>query len=69
MIYKAIGDFGDLMRDAAQAKAALTGMQDAVKAETAAEVAGATQAAAARQKDLIAIRDEAAALTQLGNAA
>jgi hypothetical protein len=57
------------MRDAAQAKAALVGMQDAVKAETAAEVAGATQAAAARQKDLIAIRDEAAALTQLGNAA
>jgi hypothetical protein len=57
------------MRDAAQAKAALAGMQDAVKAETAAEVAGATQAAAARQKDLVAIRDEAAALTQLGNAA
>jgi SLT domain-containing protein len=57
------------MRDAAQAKAALQGMQDAVKSETAAEVAGATQAAAARQKDLIAIREEAQALTQLGNAA
>jgi hypothetical protein len=57
------------MRDAAQAKAALQDMQDAVKSETAAEVAGATQAAAARQKDLIAIRDEAAALTRLADAA
>jgi hypothetical protein len=57
------------MRDAAQAKAALQGMQDAVKAESAAEVAGATQAAAARQKDITAIQQETQALSQLANSA
>jgi hypothetical protein len=69
VIYKAIGDFGNLMRDAAQAKAALQGMQDAVKAETAAEVAGSTQAAAARQKDITSIQQETQALSQLANSA
>jgi hypothetical protein len=57
------------MRDAAEAKAALQGMADAVKAETAAEVAGATQAAAARGKDITSIQQETQALSQLANAA
>lgn len=57
------------MRDAAEAKAALQGMSDAVKAETAAEVAGSTQAAAARAKDLVAIQQETQAMSQLANAA
>lgn len=57
------------MRDAAEAKAALQGMSDAVKAETAAEVAGSTQAAAARQKDIASIQQETQALQQLANAA
>lgn len=57
------------MRDAAEAKAALQGMADAVKAETAAEVAGSTQAAAARGKDITAIQQETQALSQLANAA
>lgn len=57
------------MRDAAEAKAALQGMQDAVRAESAAEVAGATQAAAARQKDTTAIQQEAQALSQLASSA
>jgi hypothetical protein len=57
------------MRDAAQAKAALQGMADAVKAETAAEVAGSTAAAAARQKDIAAIQAESQALSQLANSA
>jgi hypothetical protein len=69
VIYKAIGDFGNLMRDAAQAKAALQGMSDAVKATSAAEVQGAAQAAAAREKDIAAIRSEAQALSQLEQAA
>jgi hypothetical protein len=69
VIYKAVGDFSGLMRDAAQAKAALQGMADAVKAETAAEVAGSTQAAAARQKDTVAIRDQTQALAQAATAA
>jgi hypothetical protein len=57
------------MRDAAQAKAALQGMSDAVKAETAAEVAGSAAAAAARQKELAVIREETQALSQLANSA
>lgn len=69
VIYKAIGDFGSLMRDAAEAKAALQGMGDAVKAETAAEVAGSTQAAAARQKDIASIQQETQALSQLASSA
>jgi hypothetical protein len=44
-------------------------MQDAVKAETAAEVAGASQAASARQKDIQTIQQEVQALGQLANAA
>jgi hypothetical protein len=69
VIYKAIGDFGGLMRDAAEAKAALQGMSDAVKSETAAEVAGSTQAAAARAKDTQAIQQQVQGLQQLANAA
>jgi Phage tail lysozyme len=69
VIYKAIADFGDLMRDAAAAKAELAAMADAAKVETAAEVAGATQAAAARAKDIQVIKEETTALTQLGTAA
>ena len=69
VIYKAIGDFGNLMRDAAKAKAAMEDMADAVKAETAAEVTGATAAAIARQKDIQSIQAEAQALSQLGSAA
>lgn len=57
------------MRDAAEAKRALQDMSDAVKAETAAEVAGSTQAAAARQKDIASITQETQALNQLANAA
>jgi hypothetical protein len=57
------------MRDAAEAKRALQDMGDAVKAETAAEVAGSTQAAAARQKDITSIQQETQALNQLANAA
>lgn len=64
VIYRAVGDFSGLMKDAAQARAALQGMADATKAESAAEVAGATQAAAARQKDLAAIREQTQALSQ-----
>lgn len=69
VIYKAIGDFGQLMKDAAAAKAALQDMANAVKAESAAEVAGSTAAAAARQKDVVAIQQEVQALSQLANAA
>lgn len=69
VIYKAIGDFGDLMKDAAEAKAALQGMGDAVKAESAAEVTGSTQAAIARQRDIASIKAEAQALNQLANSA
>jgi hypothetical protein len=69
VIYKAVADFGDLMRDAAQARAALQGMADAVKAEAAAEVAGATQAAQARKSDITAIQQESVALSQLAAAA
>jgi Transglycosylase SLT domain len=57
------------MRDAAAAKTALQDMGDAVKAESAAEVAGATQAAIARQKDITSIQAESQALGQLSNAA
>jgi hypothetical protein len=57
------------MKDAAQAKAALQGMSDAVKAETAAEVAGSTAAATARGKDIVAIQQETQAMSQLANAA
>jgi hypothetical protein len=57
------------MRDAAEAKAALQGMSDAVKAETAAEVTGSTQAATARQKDIVSIQQETQALSQLANSA
>ena len=47
----------------------MQGMADAVKAESAAEVAGATQAATARQKDIVAIQQEAQALSQLATSA
>jgi hypothetical protein len=57
------------MRDAAEAKAALQGMSDAVKAETAAEVTGSTQAAAARARDVQAIQQQTTALSQLAQSA
>ena len=69
VIYKAVADFGDLMRDAAKAKQELQGMADAVKAETAAEVAGATKAAEARKADVTAIQQESVALSQLAASA
>jgi hypothetical protein len=69
VIYKAIADFGDIPKGAAQAKAALQSVQDASKAANAAEVAGSTQAAAARQKDIVSIQQETQALSQLANAA
>jgi hypothetical protein len=69
VIYKAVADFGDLMRQAAQAKATLQGMADAVKAESAAEVAGALKAAEARKQDVTAIQQESVALSQLAAAA
>lgn len=69
VIYKAVADFGDLMRDAAKAKQELQGMADAVKAETAAEVAGTTKAAEARKADIAAIQQESIALSQLAASA
>jgi hypothetical protein len=57
------------MRDAAAAKAAMQGMADSVKAETAAEVAGSAQAAQARSKDIAAIQQQTQALSQLANSA
>lgn len=69
VVYRAVAEFGDLMRDAAKAKAAMQDVANAAKAESAAEVAGATQAAAARQKDIATIQQETQALSQLANAA
>lgn len=57
------------MKDAAEAKAALQDMSAAVKAESAAEVTGSTQAAAARAKDIATIQQETQALSQLANSA
>jgi hypothetical protein len=69
VIYKAVADFGDLMKDAAQAKAALQAMADAAKSESAASAAGSIKAAQARAQESASITQQAAALSQLGNAA
>jgi hypothetical protein len=69
VVYKAVADFGDLMRDAAKAKAELAAMSDAVKSESAAEVAGATKAAEARQADITAIKSESQELSRLADSA
>lgn len=69
VIYKAIGDFGDLIADAAKAKAALQALADASKAEGDAEAAASLKAAAARKADIASINDERNALLALAAAA
>lgn len=69
VIYKAIGDFGDLIRDAAAAKAALKGLQDQVATEGQAEKDAANAAREARQKELLVLRDEKVAYDTLAESA
>lgn len=69
VIYKAIADFGDLMRDARRARDELNKMADAAKTEAQTEVTGATKAAEARKQDVSAMREETTALNQLATAA
>jgi hypothetical protein len=69
VIYKAIADFGDLKKGAAEAVSDLKAMETAAKALSTAEVAGSTQAAAARAKDVASIQQETQALSQLAASA
>jgi hypothetical protein len=69
VVYRAIGDFGDLIAKAAAAKAALQDLGRAATAESAAETTGQTAAAAARRADSEAIKNEIADLAALKAAA
>lgn len=69
VIYKAIADFGDVLSEAAKAKAALEDVGKAAKAEGAMETTAATAAAAAHKRDTEAINEEKRALLELAAAA
>jgi hypothetical protein len=69
VIYKAIADFGDVLSEAAKAKAALEDVGKAAKDEGAAETRSATAAAAAHKRDTDAINEEKRALLELAAAA
>jgi predicted nucleic acid-binding Zn-ribbon protein len=69
VIYKAIADFGDVLTEAAKAKAALQSLSDSAKAEGDVEAAASAKAAAAHRVDTAAINEERRALEQLAAAA
>lgn len=69
VIYKAIGDFSDLIKDAALARTAMNDVAKAAKAEGDAEAAAATKAATARQADIDKIKEERRELESLAAAA
>jgi hypothetical protein len=62
VIYKATADFADLTRKAREASATLKELQAAAKAESDAEIKGATEAAAAHDRDTKAIEKQTAAM-------
>lgn len=69
VIYKALGDFGDLIKDAAKARAELAALQKAVKDEGAADVAASKASTLARQKEIDMISEERKAYQVLRDAA
>jgi cell wall-associated NlpC family hydrolase len=69
VIYKAIADFGDVITEAAKAKAALQSLSDSAKAEGDVEAGAAAKAAAAHKADTSAIDAERRALELLAVAA
>lgn len=69
VIYRAVGDFADLITEAAKAKAALSSLSDTAKAEGDTEALAAAKAAAAHKADTAAINDERNALLALAAAA
>jgi len=69
VIYKAVGDFGDLIKDAAAAKAAMDALSKSVKDDGVAQQAASTQAVLARQKELTVLSQETKGYETLSDAA
>jgi hypothetical protein len=69
VIYKAVADFGDLMRDARQAKQELQGMADQARAFNAEETAAEAKSSQIRQQQTQQLQQEAQALRLLGDSA
>lgn len=69
VIYKAIGDFADLIKDAAAAKAAMKALSDESKAMGNTEADASNKAVVARERDIASIERKSKSLQNLADSA
>jgi hypothetical protein len=69
VIYRAVGDFSDLIADAAKARAALAALGDTAKTAGSTEAEASNKAALAHKTDTTAINDERRAMEMLADSA